>query len=136
MKSIKFVLVVFIIASITSCNSQGKKTTVIENVVEVVGAAEFSKLDIKTQLIDVRTPEEYSEGYIKHATNINFYEDNFMELMAELAKDEVLYIYCKSGGRSGKAAEKLKEAGFTKVYDLDGGILQWQEEGNVLTQNY
>ena len=45
--------------------------------------------------------------------------------MSKLDKNKELYIYCKSGNRSGKAARKLKELGFTKVYDLRGGISNW-----------
>ena len=135
MKSIKFIFVLFLVASISSCTSQQKKVTDTNVVVEVVGTEVFEMIEKSAQLIDVRTPEEYSEGYIKHAKNINFYDDNFMEKMSALNKESPVYVYCKLGGRSGKAAKKLKEAGFTKVYDLDGGILQWKEKGKVITQN-
>ena len=135
MKSIKFIFVLFLVASISSCTSQQKKVSDTNVVVEVVGTEVFQMIEKSAQLIDVRTPEEYSEGYIKHAKNINFYDDNFMEKMSALNKESPVYVYCKLGGRSGKAAKKLKEAGFTKVYDLDGGILQWKEKGKVITQN-
>ena len=79
------------------------------------------------QLIDVRTPKEYEEGHIKNAENIDFYNAAFYTQMNKLNKDEPLYIYCRSGGRSGKAAAKLKELGFTEVYDLQGGILDWKK---------
>ena len=44
-----------------------------------------------------------------------------------------MYLYCKSGGRSSRAAKNLKEMGFTKVYDMDGGITSW-EENNLETE--
>ena len=78
------------------------------------------------QLVDVRRPEEYAEGYLKNARNINFYDGDFIDQMIEdLDKSEPVYLYCRSGGRSGKAATKLSEEGF-KVYDLQGGILDWK----------
>jgi rhodanese-related sulfurtransferase len=77
------------------------------------------------QLVDVRTPEEFNEGHIKNAGNIDFYESDFLTQMNKLDKNKPLYIYCRSGGRSGKAAIQLKEQGFTEVYDLQGGILDW-----------
>ena len=77
------------------------------------------------QLIDIRTPEEYSDGYIKGAININFFDRDFMDQMSKLNKEKEIYIYCRSGNRSGKAAARLKEQGFTKIYDLQGGILNW-----------
>ena len=135
MKSIKYILVLFIVASIWSCNCQQKKTTDTNAVVEVVGVDVFEMAEKSAQLIDIRTPEEYNEGYIKNAVNIDFFEDDFMDQMSKLNIDEALYIYCKSGGRSGNAAAKLEQAGFIKVYDLGVGMSGWKEEGKVVTQN-
>jgi rhodanese-related sulfurtransferase len=81
------------------------------------------------QLIDVRTPEEYAEGYIEGAQNIDFYSDTFDQDILKLDKTKPVVLYCKSGGRSANCAEKLVKAGFVKVYDLDGGITQWQHNG-------
>lgn len=80
------------------------------------------------QLVDVRTPKEYAEGHIKGADNINIYDDNFMEQMSKLDKSKPVYVYCRSGHRSGNSAKMLKKAGFSKVYDLKGGILAWKSE--------
>ena len=135
MKSIKLILVLFIISSISSCNSQQKKATDANAVVEVVSTEVFEKIEESAQLIDIRTPEEYNEGYIKNAVNINFFDDDFMEQMSKLNKDEPLYIYCRSGGRSGRASDKLEEAGFTKVYDLGVGMNGWRKEEKPVTQN-
>jgi rhodanese-related sulfurtransferase len=85
------------------------------------------------QLVDVRTPEEFKAGHIKNAGNINFYDTDFLTQMNKLDKNKPLYIYCRSGGRSGKAAAKLKEQGFKEVYDLQGGILDW-EKNNFETE--
>ncbi|MFK5880390.1 MAG: rhodanese-like domain-containing protein [Flavobacteriaceae bacterium] len=135
MKSIKYILTLFIVASITSCNSQQKKATDANAVVEVVSTEIFEKIEEAAQLIDIRTPEEYNEGYIKNAVNINFFDDDFMEQMSKLNKDEPLYIYCRSGGRSGRASDKLEEAGFTKVYDLGVGMNGWRKEEKAVTLN-
>jgi len=77
-------------------------------------------------LIDVRTPEEYSQGTIKYAVNINYKGENFLKGFKDYKKDEAVYIFCQSGGRSGKAAEVLSEAGFKEIYDLDGGYSGWE----------
>jgi len=81
------------------------------------------------QLIDVRTPEEFSEGYIANAQNIDFYSDTFDADILKLDKTKPVVLYCRSGGRSAKCSKKLIEAGFTKVYDLEGGITQWEHKG-------
>ena len=135
MKSIKFILVLFLVASVSSCQSQAKKASDKNAVVEHVSTEVFENVDAKAQLIDVRTPEEYSEGYIKNAVNINFFDDDFMEQMSKLNKDKAVYVYCRSGGRSGRASAKLEEAGFTKVYDLSDGMNGWKDEGKPVTQN-
>ena len=80
------------------------------------------------QLIDVRTPEEFAEGHIENAININFHDTDFIVQFLKLEKNEPIYLYCRSGNRSAKAAKKLEKAGFKKIYDLDGGYLHWQKQ--------
>lgn len=72
-------------------------------------------------LVDVRTPEEYATGHLETAKNINLYDEDFTERFKDIDKDETIYVYCKKGGRSAKAQEKLKSLGFTKVINLEGG---------------
>lgn len=85
------------------------------------------------QIVDVRTPEEYVVSHLKGAQNICVTSDDFKEKVKKLDKNKPVYLYCKSGGRSSRAAKKLKEMGFTKVYDMDGGITSW-EENNLETE--
>ncbi|WP_417289930.1 rhodanese-like domain-containing protein [Corallibacter sp.] len=86
------------------------------------------------QLVDVRTPEEFKEGYIANAQNIDYFSDTFDEDIEKLDKSKPVIVYCKSGGRSAKCADKLLEAGFVKVYDLEGGISKWKHKGlNIKT---
>ena len=81
------------------------------------------------QLVDVRTPEEYQEGHIEGAANIDFLDPLvFEEEFAKLDRNKPLMIYCRSGGRSAEAAEKLEAMGFKEIYDLEGGYLQWPKE--------
>ena len=80
------------------------------------------------QLIDVRTPEEFASGHLQNAVNINFYSGDFKEQLEKLDKSKPVMVYCKSGGRSGKAMAILKELGFAVVYNLDGGIEGWKEK--------
>ena len=88
----------------------------------------------KVQLIDVRTPEEYNEGHIENALNINFYDDNFEELIEQVDKTKPVAVYCGKGGRSAKCASYMKNAGFTKIYDLNGGITEWKFKGKELVK--
>jgi rhodanese-related sulfurtransferase len=77
------------------------------------------------QLIDVRTPDEYKSGHIKNAKNIDFYSGNFNAEFNKLDKEKPVYIYCRSGSRSRQSANKLAAMGFKRIYDLEGGILNY-----------
>jgi len=89
---------------------------------------ELSELD-DVQVVDVRTPEEYKEGHIANSQNINYFSDDFDREIRQLDKSKPVIVYCKSGKRSGKCVDKMKEAGFVKIYDLDGGIAKWKYKG-------
>lgn len=86
------------------------------------------------QLLDVRTPDEYKSGFINNAQNIDYYSKTFDQDVAKLDKSKPVIVYCKSGGRSAKCAEKMKAAGFVKIYDLDGGISKWKHKGLEIKQ--
>jgi rhodanese-related sulfurtransferase len=75
------------------------------------------------QLLDVRTPEEVAEGALEAAQNINFYDSDFKDKLSKLDKNKPVFVYCRSGGRSGKCAQMCKDMGFKEIYDMKGG---WQ----------
>lgn len=80
-------------------------------------------------VLDVRTKSEFTGGHLKNAMNADWKnQDEFNTRIAVLKKDEPLFVYCMGGGRSAAAASKLSEMGFTKVYDLQGGIMAWRAE--------
>ena len=83
-------------------------------------------------LIDVRTPGEYKEGYIKNALNIDWNNSSFGDEVAKLDKNTPVFVYCLAGSRSHSAANSLTNMGFTEVYELDGGIMQWRKAGMPL----
>jgi rhodanese-related sulfurtransferase len=80
------------------------------------------------QLVDVRTPQEYEAGYIGEAVNIDFLNDNFATEIQQLDKTKPVYIYCRSGNRSARAAQQMQELGFREVYDLKGGYRAWSAQ--------
>lgn len=83
----------------------------------------------EVQLVDVRTPAEYAEGHIDAAININMQDADFVTKANELLnKEEVVYVYCRSGGRSMKAALMLSKEGY-RLVNLKGGMMEWNKEG-------
>ncbi|MCT1526409.1 thioredoxin domain-containing protein [Sphingobacterium hotanense] len=94
-----------------------------------VSAEEMEKVIAKpqTQLWDVRTPQEFSEGHIPNAVNVDWKDqENFKKQLANLKKDQPVYIYCLGGGRSKQASEFLTKEGYT-VYDYSGGMMDWRK---------
>ncbi|WP_224483810.1 rhodanese-like domain-containing protein [Robertkochia aurantiaca] len=85
----------------------------------------------KGVLIDVRTPEEYQEGHLPEAINIDWYSDAFLKEVMEVIRDNAgdpVLLYCRSGNRSAQASAKLDSLGFRKIYNLDGGYAAWSEK--------
>ncbi|WP_133969268.1 rhodanese-like domain-containing protein [Algibacter lectus] len=125
MKKISILITIFFCAIMFNCKAQN------DDIVTKVTPEELEVL-LKEQkemkLIDVRTPEEFGAGHISRAENINFFSENFSKSLAELDKEEPLIIYCKSGRRSGKSIAIFKELGFTKIYELEGGVLNWKSK--------
>ena len=80
---------------------------------------------------DVRTLEEFSGGYIPGALNISLQE--LQQKLNRIPKDKPVIVYCRSGNRSAYAANILKQAGYTEVYDL-GGIIDWARQGLPITR--
>ncbi len=85
--------------------------------------------DNNAVIIDVRTPEEWSEGIIPNALQINIYEgQGFIYKLDELDKTKNYYVYCKAGGRSLQACSIMNQLGFEHTFNLQGGFMQWQGE--------
>ena len=80
-------------------------------------------------LLDVRTPEEFAEGHLKDAMNIDWNGDGFETGVEKLDKAKPVFVYCLAGSRSAAAAEKMRHIGFKEVYELKGGILKWRAAG-------
>lgn len=120
-----FILQSFL-ALLISIGSCAQQTTGVK----VLSAPAFAQaLDSihQKQVVDVRTPEEYQSGHIAMAENINLYDADFTSKLNQLDKQQPVFVYCKVGGRSAKAAKALHDLGFTRVYDLDGGIMAWEK---------
>ncbi|MGB1307594.1 MAG: rhodanese-like domain-containing protein [Oceanihabitans sp.] len=126
-----FLLSVVVLTLIVSCKNENSS---VINVVSTEEMQNLLKLD-EVQLVDVRTPEEFHSGYIQNAQNIDYNSPTFDQDILQLDKEKPVLLYCHSGGRSAKCATKLEEAGFKKIYDLEGGISRWKHEGLAVTNN-
>ncbi len=133
------VLLLFTLSTLASCVKTPTKTkTTDKTTQEVKKSTTIKRVDAtgfkaevdgkKVQLIDVRTPGEYTQGHIENAININVYAKDFVTKTNTLDKSKPVYVYCRSGARSMKAANNLKNRGYN-VVNLNGGIGGWMRNG-------
>ncbi|WP_299337065.1 rhodanese-like domain-containing protein [uncultured Psychroserpens sp.] len=127
----KVLIYCFALFAFTLSCKEETQNELTKSEIKIVSPEEIdSLLELEdVQLVDVRTPEEYKEGFIKHSQNIDFRSSTFDEDIVKLDKTKPVIVYCKSGKRSAQCSKKLKEAGFVKIYDLKGGITQWKFKG-------
>jgi len=78
-------------------------------------------------LLDVRTPEEFADGHIEGALNINIIDPMFHDKIAGLDNSKTYYVYCRSGNRSYSACREMQRAGVDKVFNLEDGLLGWDK---------
>ena len=83
-------------------------------------------------LIDVRTPDEYKSGHIENSLLIDFKTDDFKDKISKLDRSKKILLICRSGKRSGLAKSLMEDIGFTEVYNMIGGIIEWTQKGYTL----
>ena len=108
----KLISLIVCILLLTACGT--KYETIDSNVA-------MTLIEQNAVVIDVRTADEYNTGHIDGSINIPV--DNISSLDYE--KDTLIIVYCASGMRSSNAADTLVDLGYTKVHNLDGGLINW-----------
>ena len=83
-------------------------------------------------ILDIRTPGEYRGGHIPNSVLLDYHSPGFRDSLAALDRDRAYFVYCRSGNRTGRAVDMMKELGFTRIYELRGGIRAWLSSGLTL----
>lgn len=105
-----------------SCSAQDQISAISTKELRVLMAKDT------IQLLDVRTPKEIKLGFIKGAQFVNYFDHNFTTQVNEkFTKETTIYVYCRSGNRSLKAAKQLQLKGF-KVINVLGGYSAWLKQ--------
>ena len=122
--------------SVFGSETQKSETQKIENITpkDAYKLIEKHKDNENFIILDVRTPGEFKQGYIKNAKNIDYYSETFRDELNKLDKDKTYLIYCRSGNRSGRTLRVMQELDYSTVYNITGGILQWYAEGLPITK--
>ncbi len=84
-------------------------------------------------VIDVRTPAEFADGHLEGAELVDIYEPAFRDEIDGLDRDGSYVLYCRTGNRSGQAADLMRELGFTEVYDA-GGLAELADAGATIVR--
>ncbi len=140
-KIVSLVLLSLLILSCKDKKQNSENTVVTENgTFEKIDAQlfadkRFSYQNEGAQIIDVRTPEEFNSKHLDTAINIDYNNPNFEKNLKKLDKSKPTFVYCLSGGRSSAAASKMKELGFDEVYEMKGGMLQYNKLNKKVATN-
>ena len=120
------IALLFFNISLAGCKTQESKPASITNVT----AGQVYKMLSSGEdyfILDVRSKEEFDSGHIEGAYLIPVSE--LENRLAELPKDKPVIVYCRSGNRSTSAANILLEKGFKEIFNMTGGITEWQSNG-------
>lgn len=123
-----FVLVLALSVLVTACSSD-TTTQSIELVSPTEAAQVIADDPAGLVVLDIRTPQEFNEARLADAVMVDFYAEDFAAQLETLDKDVPYVMYCNSGNRSSDAVKTMKDLGFVEVYEIDGGIVNWYDQG-------
>ena len=122
MKNIlSFALSLLILVTVGCDTAQSQKKLITANEVQ-----DKIKAEPQITVIDVRTPGEFEKGHVANAINVDWNGDDFAGQIAKFDTTKPVIIYCQSGGRSAKAADKMLGMGFNNLYEMQGGMMKWR----------
>ena len=112
-----------------STNNPETQNQIFENITseEAYDLIQNNMNNTKFVILDVRTPQEFTNGHIEKAVNLDYYSDTFKNDLDQLDKNNAYLVYCRSGNRSGKTLNIMKGLGFSEAYNMLGGISNWKE---------
>jgi rhodanese-related sulfurtransferase len=109
---------------LTGCSNGSESAMNLDSV-----AFEAKTQELGVVILDVRTKEEFAEGHIANAININVESDTFLSQIAKLDKSKTYAVYCRSGRRSADAVAKMSNEEFISLANLNGGVIDWANAG-------
>ena len=125
----KYSLLLFVSFLLWNCqsNNSAQTKTGSDGVISIENFKTKLASTDSPQLVDVRTPDEYNQGTLEGAINMNFNSSDLEKQLHTLDKTKPVFIFCQAGGRSGKCYQKMKNMGFEEVYDMQGGYGAWNK---------
>ena len=108
-------------SSATATTAAGVRTLEPKEAAATLGAGRV--------VLDIRTADEFAQGHLAGAKDLDFYQPTFAASLGELDKSTPYLVYCHSGNRSGKARAMMEQLGFQDVVEVAGGITAWTAAG-------
>jgi rhodanese-related sulfurtransferase len=127
-----FLILTILLCALSPFLSSAQHITDTSKKIYVISQKKFKRQMNKEDVVilDVRTPEEYNEGYIPGAILINFKDSTFTQKVSALDKNKHYLVYCKSGNRSNKTVQYMHSNGFKRVHQLENGYSKWKTKTN------
>lgn len=122
----KSILIAIVAAASSMLTFGYAQTTTSKSKLSPLGFSEKMKALPSAPVLDVRTPAEFAEGHLTNALNYDWNGSAFDKQIAGLDKSKPVLVYCRSGSRSAAAAAHMRAIGFTEVYEMDGGFVDWR----------
>ncbi len=91
--------------------------------------------DASFVIMDVRTPEEFGQGHLSGAMNVNVLAPDFERQLGALDRGKTYLVYCRTGNRSGRAIQAMDQLGFRSVYHMFEGMVGWQKKAFPLVKS-
>lgn len=120
------IVLVILAAAVVLLSNNNAGGSVVQDITPQQYQTQFGQTNTPHFLLDVRRPDEFSTGHIAGAANIAV--ETLADNLASVPRDMPVIVYCHSGNRSAQAAQILKDAGYTQIYDM-GGINDWEAAG-------
>jgi rhodanese-related sulfurtransferase len=130
MRIVRFAALVLAAAVVsTACSGSDAAEMFVELVAPERAVDVVADGDDDLVVLDVRTPDEFAQARLADAINMDFYAADFRSQLQTLDPEATYLVYCRTGNRSATAVEMMQELGFTRIYEIDGGIAAWYEAG-------
>ena len=138
MKIKRLISIFLLIFSLTACSAKGGDTNNSNESasqgyrqITMEEAVRLMEQESNYIILDVRRPDEFAEGHIPNAINVQNEIIGDSEIAELPNKDQLILVYCRSGRRSKEASEKLVSLGYTNIIEF-GGILDWTGETEIV----
>ena len=122
----------FVLAGSVAGFADGKLDGPVVKNVKTEEASKLLQENKKVVVLDVRTPEEFADGHIAGAKNVDFLAPDFAKSLDSLDKSQTYLVHCAGGGRSSKARDLMAGHHFLTIYHLEGGFNAWKEAGKPI----